>query len=253
MQKRYVAFLDILGFKELVNRNGLEELLVLYQSVLEKGLHMSLTVLEMAEVEKELPDSALRAMIISDSIMVWSENDSINSFVVITKAVQSMLYTSLALGMPLRGAISYGELEEIKVSHKNALPAPILLGDGLTKAVDAEKKQKWSGCIVTLECINAVKHGIIEANQYPVLKYLVLDGALITYDVPLGKGEVKREYCINWPMTTRQGEIEPSDLRNKFLMHNKRHNDDVEEKIMHTLAFCSYCWDLPKRQYGFSL
>ena len=115
----YVAFLDILGFKELINNSNCNVIHDIFQSVLNFEVR---AMMKSATVYKEI-----KYTIMSDSIIVYIETKYANGFVALADACSQIQMKLLQNNPPilLRGGIERGTLY-----HKDN----ILFGQGLTKA-----------------------------------------------------------------------------------------------------------------------
>jgi len=117
-----VAFLDILGFKDLVNNNGHDKLIRVYQNLLLPIVQHSSTFGKYKVIKKEdgqslaVADSSkavISSLVISDSIVLWTPIASMKSFIDIAIVVRNLLVSGMYSGLPLRGAISIGPLSMI--------------------------------------------------------------------------------------------------------------------------------------------
>jgi len=142
IETRFVAFLDILGFKELVkkieseNEDGQDyervtwALDFLHAESEESNGHHDLNVYELTSdgmVEKELGDPRLNY--ISDCIIISAEGN-FNGFKAICNKIIKLSIQGACAGIYMRGAITYG-----KIYHHG----PILFGTAYQKALDLEK------------------------------------------------------------------------------------------------------------------
>lgn len=115
--KRYVAFFDIMGFKELVERNNhsyiVDKLEALRKtiSILEK-LHENQGFLNDVKVTNS------KTITFSDSIMIFTKDDSIESLNKIIIDSSIFLFKAIEIGIPIKGALSYGE---VTLDFKNSL------------------------------------------------------------------------------------------------------------------------------------
>ena len=101
--KKFVLYLDIMGFKERVNRTPIGELN--QQLLLFKTKNKKLKPL------LEGPKNILMRMAqFSDSIVLVSEKDTIDDLNRICKAAAILMQTALQTGFALRGAIAKGEM-----------------------------------------------------------------------------------------------------------------------------------------------
>jgi len=107
--KRYVAFFDIMGFKELVERNShnfiVEKLRDLRKTIsILENLHAFKTFLKDVEVIES------KSISFSDSIMIFSKDDTLESLNKIIIDSSVFLYLAIEIGIPIKGALSYGEI-----------------------------------------------------------------------------------------------------------------------------------------------
>ncbi len=104
---RFVAFLDIMGFKDMVMRSThgamltkMIEITAAYHGVqnkVDKGM-----VGKYAGVN-------LFVTSFSDSVVIFSDNDSEKSFDLFLQATRHIFTTTVHSGIPMKGAIAYGE------------------------------------------------------------------------------------------------------------------------------------------------
>jgi tetratricopeptide (TPR) repeat protein len=238
----YIAFFDILGFGDLVKNNSHEYLKKLYFNDFDFSISASLSDVK-ASINGPI-ERAINSMTISDSIIFWTNNDSLESFYVLFTAASTLMITSLSMGLPLRGAITNGELS---MSHgfydyNQSSIKSSLIGKPLVNAYELEKQQKWSGCIIDDKCIKLYKKSIIrrklvEKDPYGISN-LINSDLIVEYDVPLKCNSFKKKYVINW---TKGGLFEHysiSELESAFSEHKKNiERDDVKIKIKNTLEF----------------
>jgi hypothetical protein len=115
---RFVAFMDIMGFKEMVAREP-------HQEVLERMKWFRENVIDAIEQEaqrrlvsggrstekslKLFGGSIVRPVMFSDSILLVSNDDSIESADYLLFCVRRLLRESLKKGIPIKGAIAHGK------------------------------------------------------------------------------------------------------------------------------------------------
>lgn len=106
--KRFVAFFDILGFKELVLKEGHESILKKLDSLKEIMAklenHENFTSLKSLQIEK----NQTRSVTFSDSIIIFSKGDTYQDAIKIFFDVQKIFDTALNYSIPIKGAISFG-------------------------------------------------------------------------------------------------------------------------------------------------
>lgn len=105
--KRFVAFLDILGFKDLVLRKSHDEI----YSLLKETSSIKETVQKttgLSDFTKEFKDSEVHIVNFSDSIAIFSKNDSLENFNYFVLAVRWVFTKSIKVGLPMKGSFSHG-------------------------------------------------------------------------------------------------------------------------------------------------
>lgn len=132
---RYLLFLDILGFSELVKTKGVAEVL----SVINETLQ---TFDRWEKVSR-----SFKTIYFSDTFLFYQEQKMQGEwdFTDIYCAGGNILTALLAKGIAARGAITFGEFEVYDaVSGKH----PIYFGAALIEARQAEQKESWIGITI---------------------------------------------------------------------------------------------------------
>jgi hypothetical protein len=185
---QHIAFLDILGFKNIVATTPPEDILAIYRDI--EGLVESEVVVR--EFESRImhaaahentyaaPLVAFEVRFFSDTIVIYSTTGyqhSMHEADLLCRLV-SRIYTYLLVkhGWLVRGAIAMGDLH---------VEGSAIIGDGLIRAAEAEKAQDWAGVIVL------DKTGIMD-NQYNIYTF--------EYDVPFKDG--RRSAMVLNPFVT---------------------------------------------------
>ena len=98
---RFVAFLDIMGFKDMVMRNSHNNILACLEDIS-----------SVAHKIKEIDNLGenVYITIFSDSVVIFSKNGTEEVFFKFLNAVQILLAGSLVRGVPIKGSIAYGEI-----------------------------------------------------------------------------------------------------------------------------------------------
>lgn len=132
LKPKYVAFLDVLGFSEMVKSSD-HTTLDKYFNTIQKAF----STFDMAK-------AGLQKLSISDSIILIAEDED-ESFTTLLTAIQS-LQTYLAFeGIWLRGAVSFGDVCYIR---NKAQEGDILVGQGYIKAYKLEAEAKFPRVII---------------------------------------------------------------------------------------------------------
>lgn len=124
---KYVAFLDVLGFKELVQQRG-------------DKLNDYFEIIQIALKDIRDDKAEIESQIVSDSIILACEISN-QSLGLLLKAVQTIQSRCALKNIWLRGAITTGEI------HFNREPN-VVLGNGLTQAYLMESQEKYPRIII---------------------------------------------------------------------------------------------------------
>jgi hypothetical protein len=101
---RVIAFIDIMGFKNLVQTNS-------HAQILKKMEQLSIFVnnIDKKEFKAYGTKSQLRTIIFSDSIVLISENNTISAAINIIYHASLLINHCFDIGLPVKGCISYGK------------------------------------------------------------------------------------------------------------------------------------------------
>ena len=241
----YFAFLDILGFRELVKNNEHDYLVDIYKRLVNYQVEFYKQYsTKRAEALKErlkeyYEPNGLRLVNISDSIMLWTDNSKEGALYEIVTAVQMILGISMSVGIPLRGAIVKGNVEIM--DQKESLS---IVGKGLVHAYEMESRQQWSGCIIDnsiFEYLNSLNR--VVGNKQSNISLEKADWLVRKHPVPfkLGEREITKDlFTVNWADGSTRTEQEIIDA---FSMHNKRIKESenvktsIDKKIENTLVY----------------
>jgi len=240
--KKFVAFLDILGFKELVKNNSHSYLVEKFKKFLflnQYGLSNG-KINSNATNQDELFNtdiSKVNLISISDSIVLYTDDNTIDDFLHIIDAVSTLLNIGIKNGFPLRGELSSGYFSAILKENKSLdfdYSNQILLGKALVEAYTIESKQEWAGCIISDKCFQIFEEKVDNLK----LKYYKNNYKIINYNVPI-KGTNTEQYVVNW---VKDSTINNNQVKEAFQKHNKIINDNVKTKIKNTLDFFNYIY-----------
>lgn len=250
----YVAFLDILGFKQLVQSARHEDLHKLYSNLFVTNAAMAVTngaykvVDSIASQQIALPDFAnakIDCMVISDSVLMYTKDDSIQSLLDLSVSAGKLTMMGFYTGLPMRGTIARGPLSAFKRQESDAEFAVYgLVGLALVKAYSNESTYDWAGCVVDSECIERYEqlHGIAQSQgaQAPTISDVVDHGILIKYHTPTKDLPPSEQWVINWPRFNRSP-INPQVIQRSFEQHGKSaQHESVQCKLRNTLDFLAY-------------
>lgn len=269
---KYIAFIDILGFKELIEKKTHEELIKIYENGFTISNQISSSKNNYIEFEKEgkticTPDiskSEVNSFLFSDSIVYWTNDNSENSFKELLVVVKNTFRISFLFGLPLRGAISVGELtfrNYAPQNQNNVFIQNCIVGKGLSETYVLESKQIWSGCIISEKCIEFIE----KDKQLNIIESLLNTNDLIKYDVPMKNNKqgilskisdsikklfnkkssmtIKNSLVLNW--MENLSNMSEDKINELFAKYGKDiSNPDVQIKIKNTIKFYQYLKNL---------
>lgn len=134
-QGRYLLFLDILGFSELVETKGTQEIYTVIDNALK------------AFGRWEELNGLFKTIYFSDTFLFYQEPKGYGNWAFLDiYAIGGMVLSALlAAGIPARGAISFGEFE---VEFDSTGRHQVYFGKALIEAYKAEQREKWIGITI---------------------------------------------------------------------------------------------------------
>jgi hypothetical protein len=238
---KYVAILDILGFKKIVETTPPEKILTAYKDiemVVRSNLQIERkfsTIMNQLAKEKKQPNadyiapiSDLDCRIFSDTIVIFSKSnigDSMYNSADICKTLIKVFNLALHKhSWLLRGALARGSI---------FVDGNIIFGDALVRAYKCEQDQNWAGIV-------ALDKADIMFNQY--------NPYTCDYMVPFKSGRAEAT-VLNFFVEDRMP-IPFSELTEKLSgMMRGQSDPDAITKIKNTLALFQY---LTKRNVSVS-
>lgn len=131
-KNRWISYFDLLGFQKLVEKTDLSLIIQDYEKILDD--------LELKTSEKK--KFGIDYSWFSDTFLIFAKDDSLESFTLIEQASRLFFQRLISRNIPLRGALTVGELYTQK--DKN-----IFLGKGIIDAYKYGEGQNWIGFILT--------------------------------------------------------------------------------------------------------
>jgi hypothetical protein len=171
--ERIVGFLDVLGFSDQVKSQSQAELAELYRRLIKGAYeHSTVTVVPddwrkwqggeaYFEEWEETTRRFVHVMMASDSIVVFSDGADRDGVGRVVGSAYRLFREAVRLGMPLRGAISLGELDVVEVkdvAEPGDWTATVggLVGLGLVRAHELERQFEWSGVVLDPAVVDVV-------------------------------------------------------------------------------------------------
>lgn len=187
--KTFIAFFDVLGFKEFIYNNELDEAKRLFNHLLrdsqtaisgEKYIQINSGM-----IVPDLKNQKVNCLHVSDSIIFWTNNNTEEDFKDLVEVCYSFYWRSLQATFPLRGCLTYGEIDFNPSTIKNDNGIDFynysLIGKGLVDAYLKSDNIEYAGCLLDELAIEKVSDSLIND--------LIYDQKICMYKVPYKKGE----------------------------------------------------------------
>lgn len=173
---KYVAFLDILGFKNKLKN------MTQYEAADFIG-EFSTTAFRQWENERI---SKLNGYIVSDSFIIYSNDVSVESLEELIKVVSNICRKEFSQNsILLRGAIAKGDFEKLEAKEISTLQKGLIVGQAYVDAYLLEGTVKSTGIVLSSDVYEDVKNigghsnnlftEKIDKTEHYVLRYLTLD------------------------------------------------------------------------------
>ncbi len=186
IMETFIAFFDVLGFKEFINNNKLEEAIRLFDNLLMEAqlaiAHGKTRPGEGGMAVPDLADQKVNCLHISDSIIFWTNCNEISDFEELVNVCHQFYWRSLQTTFPIRGALVYGELhfKPFNINNTATFYNSSLIGKGLVDAYLKAESIEYAGCILDDSAIKKVSGEMINN--------LIYDQKICLYKVPFKTG-----------------------------------------------------------------
>lgn len=258
MADRVIAFLDVLGFSQLVENVEHQEMIELYRKLLRAGHDETMASNfpdDRRRFEQEpffdeseiLMSRRFSVLMASDSILLYSDGDAFLDALAVTYGVIGLLAAGFRLGMPLRGGIARGEFDILDEDFDRAHAGPgvarslAFVGRGAVRAVDAEERCEWSGAVLHPELVEHLKALVVgtasdgEVFAWDYMRAVTAEAP----DVPQKSRSDPLDPCcaVNWPFPAAAANLTGSDVILAFESHGMTLDARAEQKRKSTLDF----------------
>lgn len=244
--KKYIALLDILGFKELIEKNSHKDVVSLFDNF-RIYVQMALakqksTVDKLGRPVYDVSKSKINSIIISDSLIFWTNGEELEDFFELVDCLHRFLqFCHNKAKIFVRGGITYGDFSynnsgTIIGNHGNILMHPIIVGKALVDAHLIEKNLQIAGCVIDENALTNAKESN-EAKFISLWNVCELEKVVVKYDIPFKSGKQKT-WSINW--VNNFSEIN-RDFEKDFSTRKKSiTSSEVKEKIKNTEDYYNF-------------
>lgn len=175
---RFIAFFDILGFKEMALRNSHEEML----NKLSLIKHFKDNIIEGYDCNQQLKDKGnLKSFLFSDTIIAFTRSDSPIDAEIILSKCNHFIRMCLLNKIPIKGVISFGK---ITIGWGNTM----FFGQPIIDAYLLQEEMQMYGAILDFNAEKKWKEMEIENEKW---------NKIILYKTPTKNGKINH-YCLKW-------------------------------------------------------
>ena len=172
--ERWVAHFDILGFKSLLDQGWMEFKTVLSQSKIDD-------ILNAIENIPPLYREHIDYLFYADTFIFYSNSDQALDYSSIICVAQEFIRKCIYIKLPVRGAISFGELI---FGHEKR----ILMGKAFLESYEYSEDQNWLGLLLTPSAtrkvsgysLNPLHHSYIN-QDIPLRRYSIFNPDVFAY------------------------------------------------------------------------
>jgi hypothetical protein len=277
-KKRFVAYLDVLGFGRFVENNS-QEKVVRWINFFSLQAQIAIAYTSVAKVNEGIPDelkakpyklhtkedgmqvaipdldrAKINSLIMFDSIVFWTSDDSEEDLNDLLYAVAIFMRGQLSIGFPSRGAIAHGEFNFSGGPLKSGSVVQhfILASKAQVFARNLEGCQEWVGCALHETVLDRCK-------ELPgLLEELEKAKRIIKYPVPFKQkvepSGYREMYTLIFAGQTEQFIPERKILdindviKESFTNHGKKIGSSEIEKIKNTAKFINYVFPVTKEK-----
>lgn len=208
----WVACFDIMGFKEIARREDL------FTTLLQDGVGELI-----AYIKNQSNYSSISYILISDTFIIYTHSNDLSGYDKITRISKRFIEKCIQLRIPVRGAISAGNIVR---GHDNRC----LMGDAFLESFEYCEDQNWIGLILTPKAIYRAKELDIHPSRH---------NFVCCPDVPMRSFERFKDEIMAYRLQDVRTNLEPwvlhylRDMKDSFLNCASKH----QEKYNNTINF----------------
>lgn len=161
----FLAFFDVLGFKEFIYNTELAGVKQEFDNLLrDTQTALSGATFKQAggAIVPDLSQQTINCLHVSDSIVFWTADGTETAFLQLVDVCYDFYWRSLQTSFPLRGCLTFGEIEFSPFTINNSQTGAAfhnfsLIGRGLVDAYTRAEAMNYAGCFVHMDAINKVR------------------------------------------------------------------------------------------------
>lgn len=178
MCNRFVVFLDIMGFKDMVTRKSHDEI----YKLLDGFSIMSDEIKDKPFLKKDIYISTF-----SDSIVIFSKDGNVKTLFNFLFVVNKIFADAISREIPLKGSVAYGEISVNKSKS-------IFFGQPIIDAYLLQEEVYYYGVV----CHNSIDNYLSDQNDSELKKIFIEDNSILSLVKASLKGGEITHLCLNW-------------------------------------------------------
>lgn len=161
---RYVAYIDTLGFKNLINKGSHSDAVAVIKL-------FNQTIYNLWREQNLDGDNSIKGRTFSDSIIIHTENDSNEQLSKLLTFILKLYKKSIILcDLPLRGGLAFGEYDDIKAVEFDNLAKGLVVGTAFVESYLLESSNNIKGSKLLLGQEVKLKIESLNNNSYKLSK-----------------------------------------------------------------------------------
>lgn len=238
-QKRYIAFIDIFGFKDIALNNEPSEVNRHIENF-KLYIQLAFSLNEFKEedygrITPNLANSNLNYILITDRILIWTNDNTVEDFDEIMVFCNKFYRHNKNGLFPFRGCLTYGEFYFNPLSANSQFHRSSFIGKGLVNAYTQGESLEYVGILFDESIQTKVGEDIIDQ--------LLNDGVLVKRTVPFKSG--KKNSLVFSPFSSDISKLSfqnlEYDVRRMFTQLSGMDIDNLPEsvtrKMINTIEF----------------
>jgi len=217
LSRRLIAFCDIIGFSQRLQASPIEELHSTYSRLMD---YANTHIFQHDDGAQSDHRNFARTEFLFDSVLLVSNalgpDSDARSVPDFMSALASLFESSLEWQLPLRGAITVGDILE-------DVPRRISLSAAIPDLLIAEKEQEWAGVRILEPAVGPILEGLYGTRESEIACNGT--GHVLPYVVPTKNGD-RPSLVLNWVYLCARRDI---DAGLSFLVGRK--HDETERFV----------------------
>ena len=239
--KKFITYFDFIGFKKFILNNETAHINKRIKHIL-RDIEFSICQRNLKKTDSgviaNLDNSRINCLIISDTIIFWTNDNSLDSFNELLKISFNFNMRVTCNHFPVRGAIVFDEIEIIsgfnEAKNGGTYNVNSIYGKGLIKAYLKAEDLNFASCVIDKSVVEKIQEF---GNLNDIIGKFIVD-----YKVPYKKSEIScNEFVLKFFLDNKISKDAyknlVNDITNAFKGDNKEMDLRSEEILKNTIEF----------------